>query len=117
VLNPGRAVKASRVPSRPLPAIAADMPRTEAEPNPLVWFELTAQVKAEEDTCWLCGEPIDFDAPPRTSRSFSVDHIRPKSRYPELRYVRSNLRAAHYGCNSRKKDHDDPEPEVTSRVW
>lgn len=93
------------------------MPRLDAEPNPKLWFELTTQVRAEESDCWLCGRAIDKTLPPRTPRSFSVDHVKPKSKYPELRYVRANLRAAHYGCNSRKKDTAPTRIEPRTRTW
>lgn len=93
------------------------MPRVDAEPNPSLWLALSRQVRREEFVCWICDKPIDFDAPARTRWSFSVDHVKPKSKHPELRYTRTNLRAAHYGCNSRKKDHAPPEVEPQSRVW
>jgi hypothetical protein len=39
---------------------------------------LTPELRARaDDCCELCGEPIDFEALPRSSRSASVDHIIP----------------------------------------
>lgn len=63
---------------------------------------LTAQVRREEPICWLCGKAWDPQAESRSPWSFSVDHILPQSTHPHLRYVRSNLRAAHYRCNTRR---------------
>ena len=65
------------------------------------WQRLAARVLAEETTCWLCGMPIDFDAPPRTRWSPSVDHVLPRSLGGDP-FDRSNLRAAHYGHNSQR---------------
>ena len=82
------------------------------------------QVLAGAQTCAICGGPLDFSAPPRSPRSASVDHILPVSRTrgldPDLRAElavdMNGLRAAHYGCNSRRgnKRH---RPVHVSRSW
>jgi 5-methylcytosine-specific restriction endonuclease McrA len=55
-----------------------------------------------DDCCELCGAPIDFDAPPRTRRVPSVDHVVPRhlggAELPPL----DELRLAHVSCNSRR---------------
>lgn len=55
-----------------------------------------------DDACELCGRPIDFNAPARSSRSSSVDHVVPIHaggvELPPL----EELRLVHYGCNSRR---------------
>jgi 5-methylcytosine-specific restriction endonuclease McrA len=79
--------------------------------------QLGAIVRAEETTCWRCGHPIDKRLPPRHRESFSVDHIIPISINPGLAYVRSNLRAAHYGCNSARGNRTDEPALITSRRW
>jgi 5-methylcytosine-specific restriction endonuclease McrA len=44
-------------------------------------------------TCHLCGLP----------GANTVDHIRPQSTHPELRWELSNGRPAHRSCNSARK--------------
>lgn len=83
----------------------------------LQWKRLAAQVLAEESVCHLCGHDIDFEAPARSRFSPSVDHIIPMSKAPDLVFVRENLRAAHYGCNSSKRDGRGTQKQPTSRRW
>jgi 5-methylcytosine-specific restriction endonuclease McrA len=78
------------------------------------WRRLRAQVLAEERTCWLCGHEIDFDAPPRSRYSPSVDHIIPMAKGGDS--TREQLRAAHYGCNAAKKDRLTIRKAKTSRL-
>jgi hypothetical protein len=69
-----------------------------------------AQVLKTAQSCAICGEPLDFDAPPRSSRSPSVDHVLAVSRTVGVseatrQHIATdlrNLRAVHYGCNSRR---------------
>jgi 5-methylcytosine-specific restriction endonuclease McrA len=58
------------------------------------------RVLAEESTCWICGGS-DFVALKRHRRSPSVDHVEPLVAGGRL-LARSNLRLAHYGCNSSR---------------
>ncbi len=51
--------------------------------------------------CWLCGLPIDRDAPARSRWGASVDHSVPRSKGGNL-LDPGNLRACHHGCNGRK---------------
>jgi len=83
--------------------------------NTAQWQRLAARVLAEEDTCHLCGHPLDFTAPPRSRYAPSVDHVIPRSRGGAV-YARSNCRAAHYGCNAGKRDRV-AKGFITSRVW
>lgn len=72
------------------------------------WDRERAAFKAEcrktNAACWHCNGtkgPIQYDAPPRTPLSFSVDHVTPTSLGgDELR--RTNFKPAHYGCNSSR---------------
>jgi 5-methylcytosine-specific restriction endonuclease McrA len=67
------------------------------------WLKVSAQVKAEESLCWLCGKPIDKSLPRRHRLGFTVDHVVPLLLDgPELE--RSNLRAAHMACNSARSN-------------
>ena len=48
------------------------------------------------------------------SRGFEVDHIKPKSRYPELADTATNLAWACVRCNGKKSDHVDGfDPETS----
>jgi len=67
------------------------------------WQQLAKRVLAEEPLCYLCGLPIDHEAPPRSRYSPSVDHVIPLAAGGPA-YDRANLRAAHFGHNSSKKD-------------
>lgn len=77
-----------------------------------------ARFKARQDECGIChgrlgaihyDEPSDFNHP----LSFVIDEIIPISRSKEFGYESrrkaaedfSNLQAAHYICNARKKNH------------
>lgn len=91
-----------------------------------LWRALRADVKQHEPLCWLCLKPWDPDAKPKTDWAFSVDHVLPASTHRELRYVRSNLRAAHYACNRNRGNRPArpagqapaaPPLPVTSRDW
>jgi 5-methylcytosine-specific restriction endonuclease McrA len=55
-----------------------------------------------DDCCELCGEPIDFDAPPRSRRSVSVDHIIPVHAGGQQLPPIDEVRLAHIGCNARR---------------
>lgn len=52
------------------------------------------RVLAEESVCWMDGEG------PRPNDPLTVDHITPRSQGGG--HERSNLRAAHASCNSRR---------------
>jgi 5-methylcytosine-specific restriction endonuclease McrA len=84
----------------------------------LAWAALRKQVFAEEAVCWICWNPVDFHQPPRTRWAPSVDHVLPVDTHPELALVRSNLRLAHYGCNSRRSARGNLQSEYEpSREW
>lgn len=67
------------------------------------WRKIAAKFKTEcqrrNDQCWLCREPIDYDAPPQTASAFEADHYRPASTHPQLALIMGNLRASHSSCN------------------
>ena len=61
------------------------------------WQTLRQQVIIEEGSkCHLCNVMI------KDPTDVTVDHIRPRSRYPNLALVRSNLQVLCRRCNSRK---------------
>ena len=49
-------------------------------------------VYRDSGICWLCGQP----------GATTADHVMPQSRFPELTWVESNLRAAHRRCNQSR---------------
>lgn len=65
------------------------------------WEKLKDLVCPPGSICWLCGKPIRFDVPPRHPLSRSVDHVVALALGGHPTAL-SNLRPAHYGCNSRK---------------
>jgi hypothetical protein len=67
------------------------------------WRKIAAKFKIEcqrrNDPCWLCDQPIDYDAPPQTASAFEADHFRPASTHPQLALIVGNLRPSHSSCN------------------
>lgn len=55
----------------------------------------------DNSTCQLCG------ANPKTGASMHVDHIKPRSKYPELELDPDNLRVLCQECNLTKSDRTD----------
>ena len=72
------------------------------------WRRLRYQVLSESDgKCCLCG---------RSARehgiALEVDHIKPRSRFPNLAMVRTNLQALCFDCNRGKQNHDTRDWKV-----
>ena len=65
------------------------------------WKKARAKVLAHAHLCYLCGLPIDRTVDPRSRWAPSVDHVIPRSLGGSLT-APANLRAAHYGCNSKR---------------
>lgn len=65
--------------------------------------QVTAAFKAECEAvnavCWLCHQPIDYQARSGTMNAFELDHYHPRSDYPELAWEESNFRPSHASCN------------------
>lgn len=88
------------------------------------WRRASARVLKDATVCWLCGLPLDFDAPARSRWSPSVDHVLPLDaiKFFDAATQRSmaldpaNLRAAHYGCNSKRGAGSADRGRV-SREW
>ena len=75
-----------------------------AGPYDYAWKKLRLRVLAEEGgVCQVCG-----------GKATQVDHIQPVSRRPDLRLVRSNLRAICQPCNGRKSN---TERGTVRRQW
>lgn len=90
--------------------------------------DFRADCETSGTPCWLCGQPIDYrlrhkPGKPIPDGAFEADHAKTWADYPALRLDRSNLRAAHKGCNRRrgKRPADDLQRELAlgepSRTW
>lgn len=81
------------------------------------WRQTRAAILAVSTHCALCHEPLDFTARPGSSRSPSIDHIRPLGRGGDPLNP-ANLRPAHFGCNSARGNRDRRTRRTeTSRQW
>lgn len=82
------------------------------------WHKARAQCLAGADTCMICGRPLDFTFTGRHPLAPSADHIIPVSRGGDP-YAQTNLRPAHYGCNSRRGNRTNyiATSTSTSRNW
>lgn len=79
---------------------------------------IIADLRTRRDPCWLCGQAIDYGAPAGDPNSFQADHVKPWSKFPELREDPANYRASHEGCNKSRGNGDPPEGlGVRSREW
>lgn len=65
--------------------------------------------------CALCGQPLDYDAPPKTRWAPTIDHILALTNGGDP-YDQRNWQAAHHGCNSSKGARA-PKPSPRSRRW
>ena len=83
--------------------------------------EFRANCADSDVPCWICGQPIDYDALPTDYKNpsrFNLDHYFPWSTHPELREDPSNFRASHAGCNDRRQDKSPQQGlGVLSRQW
>ncbi len=85
------------------------------------WERARAQLLNEsrqaDAACWICKEAIDYNAAPRTPRSFSADHAQPTSLGGD--HVRpANLRPAHYQRVQliTRQHHTRTVPNITRMV-
>jgi len=79
---------------------------------------LRRQQQAKGLPCWLCGQDIRYDLKWPDPQSFSLDHARPLSEFPELAEDPENFRSSHLSCNIGRgtRDHT-PTLGATSRDW
>lgn len=72
--------------------------------------KLRAKLRNEHHpNCYLCGQPIDYEAKHTDPESFSVDHILPLHTHPHLAETYSNLAPTHLRCN-KSKGTSKPKP-------
>ncbi|MGV4377948.1 HNH endonuclease [Trueperella pyogenes] len=62
---------------------------------------LRRKAQAQNLPCWICGQPIDYQADWRSKWSFTADHVIPIALGGSQR---GELRPAHRSCNSRRGD-------------
>lgn len=74
---------------------------------------LRAMCQRNDTPCQLCGQPIDWQARPKSRWAFSADHIDPVSLGGDL----SLLQGTHAGCNSRKGNRVGTRSSRASRRW
>lgn len=92
-------------------------PRRRPDLDTAEYRKARAELRAEGGSCWLCGWPIRYDLKGPHPLAFSADHVQAASHGGQHD---GNLRAAHYGCNSRRGAlqqqgvNVDPRPE---RAW
>jgi 5-methylcytosine-specific restriction endonuclease McrA len=77
-------------------------------PNPrhtVQWQQLRKRVIASAqyrgDSCYRCGQPIDYTLSGRHMWGPTVDHTYSIAEHPELAYVDSLLKVSHRRCNLR----------------
>ena len=99
---------------------------TTAKPNPRNANghrrrQVRARVLAEEDTCWLCGLPVDKTLKTPDPGSPEIDEVLPIS-LGGSPIKRSNTRLAHRLCNVRRGNGTKVKAELTAdlkrvRAW
>lgn len=87
-----------------------------SKPNQIL-VRIAEDLRALRPPCF-CGQPIDYSVKTPHPDAFTIDHIKPRSLFPELAFDPNNIQAAHYSCNLRKSD-ENPQPVlgVRSREW
>lgn len=65
------------------------------------WQKVRAEVLRDASHCAVCFRALDFNAPARSPRAPSVDHVLPLAHGGEP-FERTNLQAVCVSCNSRK---------------
>jgi 5-methylcytosine-specific restriction endonuclease McrA len=79
---------------------------------------MVAELKAKGLPCWICGHPINPRLDTRHRLSFTLDHVLPVSKRPDLLLDRANARPAHRACNSSKGNRTAARPQQrASRRW
>ncbi|WP_280485372.1 HNH endonuclease [Nocardia cyriacigeorgica] len=76
----------------------------------------TARLRRRSQTCHICNGPIDVTLPYTHPRSWTADHIVPRSKGGALL---GEMKAAHRDCNARRGNRtDNPAEQLpTSRQW
>ena len=70
--------------------------------------------------CHICGEPIDYLAPPSsTPDAYEADHIVPVHMRPDLELDLKNIAPSHRRCNRQRGDGTNGTNVIglRSRIW
>jgi 5-methylcytosine-specific restriction endonuclease McrA len=67
------------------------------------WRTIAQKVYDEEELCWLCGRFVNQELPRTHPMSRSADHLI-QLQHGGDEYDRSQIRLAHYGCNSTRSN-------------
>lgn len=67
--------------------------------------------------CWICGDPIDYNAPRADRDSHTLDHYYPVELYPHLHDDPANWRHAHWKCNSSRGTAQVTKTNTTIPCW
>ncbi|MDI9885918.1 HNH endonuclease [Streptomyces sp. HNM0645] len=82
---------------------------------------LCDQQRAMQYPCWICGTDIDYSLTgPEASKhplAFTLDHLLPVSKRPDLLLDPANARSAHRRCNSRRGNRMTVKTAGASRRW
>lgn len=102
--------------------VAKRVAKRHAKVKPFTKAQRAEVLERDQWTCWICEKPIDPAAKHPDRMSASIDHVLPVAaggdNSPE------NLRAAHLGCNGRKRSavgttnasgaqHEEPDQDET----
>lgn len=66
------------------------------------WRRAREHLKRAGAPCYLCGGPIDYEAPPLDPMAYQADHVIAKANGGSDRL--SNLKPTHRKCNRLKSD-------------
>lgn len=96
------------------------MARTQSYQERKVMKQRAYSAMANNEPCYICGQPIDYAAVNRTDpNALTIDHIKSWRDNPELRADIGNLAPTHRSCNASKgvKDQALPAHGNASRDW
>lgn len=102
------------IPRKARKPIARESAKTRAkrQQTATAWFKLNPPDATEHWTCYL---QISSMCPKRLTRSMVyLEHVRPRSRHPELKFNVKNIRPACYWCNELKGSR---ELEELVKIW
>lgn len=98
-------------------------PQREYKTSDYRWQKLAAEFKQwhkpRRTSCWLCGEPIDYQLT-TGPWCFETDHRHPRITHPHLMFDWSNLRPSHRRCNRARQARpvdDDGIAQTDTSVW
>ena len=73
------------------------------------------RIFATQNTCGICGHPVDFSLKPPHPMSATIDHIIPVAKGGHPSDI-DNLQLAHWTCNRQKSDKIFKQSHETKQV-